>query len=851
MTANWKSWFAPSLQSREWELTRDLFLEVRREMLTSPFATDEGIQQFIGEMVEEICASRGFQPSVPFGNALWQAIGEFLESEGLTLRLAQEPPRDLTLEEGVRFRSLLTRHRAFLRERARLLPIWRTKLVILFSGILASFPLSAVAASDDADEVAQRDSLARDAKAHSLCADLPLVMDRSIVTFFDSDISDAHLFDDIREIFDRNVHAASGVRADARRNRQANLIFPTDNSNHDPAFLVNLYFRGTPLEGFFSAELPFVVERSDPNRGSAVSFAALLGQCGLMHEESWWKGDSTYGFEGLLGLEIGGNSVGAPVPCGFTTATAHALLSGVTGSGKNNLINVLVASLAIRYSPEELEFFMIDLKEGVEFQRFAQHSLPHARVISVSNDAEFALNVLRGLDAEMEKRGFLFTSSGAKDISSYREKTGKRLSRILLIVDEAKTLYGGEDASYALSFFDRMAAKGRSFGLHLLLANQSFSGASLRSSTISNLGIRLVTKGRGERSAENVLDSSNTVLESLSQHDAVYNDGHGSKDFNHPCRVPEWKDLDDAYLERLAAKATRDFRKPVVFNGRDLPSLSLCSALNGRASTQGEDGAPRMWLGAPMSLDEFVQVEWRRDAKQHFLIADVDEQEATGLLAAAWISLLETVPVQAQQFEVLDLGTPRKAWSEALRAIGAASGARYVELREDTLLDALDRLASLVEERTNARMYDEPTRFLILHGVHRLRELANASATYGSARGTAGRRTISDALGSILREGAYVGVHVIAWCDTAENVRRVLEPGKLRGEFGIVAAGKQSDDMLSRALVGNGKAATIGSNRMVLANSLDGDPCVFRPYRLPETSWLVRTAERQNVNRPL
>ena len=848
MTANWKSWFAPSVQSREWEITRDLLADVRREMIKSPFATDEGIQQFIHDMVVDICAERGVEPSLSFGNALWQAIGEFLDSEGLTLRIDQEPPSNLTLEEGVRLRLLLTRHRDFLREHQRLLPIWRTKLVILFSGILEYFPQMAIASFDE-DAAGQNDSRnVRTTKALALCTALPLVLDRSISTFFDTDISEAHLFDGIRQVFDRNVHVASGVPADAGRTSQARLLYPTDSTSKDPEFLVAAYLRDTPLERFFSAELSFVVENRDALR-APVSFASLLEGYRLQDEQYWWRGDSTLGFDGLLGLAIDGSEEGAPVVCSFTTATAHALLSGVTGSGKNNLINVLVASLAIRYPPEELEFFMIDLKEGVEFQRFAEYGLPHARVISVSSDAEFALNVLRGLDAEMERRGRMFTSSGAKDIAAYRQKTGKCLSRILLIVDEAKTLYGGEDATYALSFFDRMAAKGRSFGLHLLLANQSFSGASLRSSTIANLGIRLVTKGRGERTADNVLETSNVVLESLSQHDAVYNDGHGSKDYNHPCRVPEWTDRDDEYLRRLAEKAAPDFRKPMVFNGDNLPLLSSCSALNGSATSGGGERTPRIWLGAPMSLDESVLVELKRDSKQNFLIADVDEQEATGLLVATCVSLLETVPATAQQFEVLDLGTQRKAWSDSLRTIGVAAGSRFFGLREDTLLDALGRIAGVVEERTNARMHDEPSKFLILHGVHRLRELVNAPPAFGSSRSATGQRTVRELLGSILRDGAYVGVHVIAWCDTAEHVHSVLEPGKLRGEFGIVAAGRQSDDMLSRALVGTGKAATIGANRMVLANSASGEPRVFRPYGLPETSWLESAVGRQRANR--
>lgn len=249
-----------------------------------------------------------------------------------------------------------------------------------------------------------------------------------------------------------------------------------------------------------------------------------------------------------------------------------------------------------------------------------------------------------------------------------------------------------------------------------------------------------------------------------------------------------------------------------------------------------------------MSLDESVGVEWKRESKQNFLIADKDEEEATGLIAAAWLSLIDTVPPRAQQFSLLDLGTSGKPWSEALTSIRRAAGARVIEVHQGSLLDALGSLASVVEARTESRMYEEPSAFLILHGIHRLRELQNAPPSFGSKKGATDQRTVSESLGSILRDGPYVGVHVIAWCDTAENVRRFLEPGKLRGEFGIVAAGRQPDDMLSRALIGNGKAATPGANRMVLANSGgDAEPFVFRPYGLPTTQWLEVLVGRQGV----
>ena len=59
----------------------------------------------------------------------------------------------------------------------------------------------------------------------------------------------------------------------------------------------------------------------------------------------------------------------------------HALIAGKTGSGKSTLLHVLVTNLALWYSPEEVEFYLVDFKKGVEFKTYATHKLPHARVV--------------------------------------------------------------------------------------------------------------------------------------------------------------------------------------------------------------------------------------------------------------------------------------------------------------------------------------------------------------------------------------------------------------------------------------------------------------------------------------
>ena len=125
---------------------------------------------------------------------------------------------------------------------------------------------------------------------------------------------------------------------------------------------------------------------------------------------------------------------GIAVPLGRAGATAlqmlalgkgtsqHALIAGKTGSGKSTLLHVLIMQLALRYSPDEVELYLIDFKKGVEFKTYASHQLPHARVVAVESEREFGLSVLQRFDAELVQRGELFRQAGVNDLKEWRGK---------------------------------------------------------------------------------------------------------------------------------------------------------------------------------------------------------------------------------------------------------------------------------------------------------------------------------------------------------------------------------------------------------------------------------------------
>src|ERR1044071_8819051 len=157
------------------------------------------------------------------------------------------------------------------------------------------------------------------------------------------------------------------------------------------------------------------------------------------------------------------------VPIGRTGATKlqylaigkgtrqHGLIAGKTGSGKSTLFHVIITNLSLWCSPEQVEFYLIDFKKGVEFKCYATQKLPHARVVAIESDREFALSVLQRVDEELKRRGDAFRKLGVQDVAGYKKAGGGNLPRTLLIIDEFQEFFVDDDtiAQSASLLFDR------------------------------------------------------------------------------------------------------------------------------------------------------------------------------------------------------------------------------------------------------------------------------------------------------------------------------------------------------------------------------------------------------------
>ena len=215
----------------------------------------------------------------------------------------------------------------------------------------------------------------------------------------------------------------------------------------------------------------------------------------------------------------------------------------------------MITNLALRYSPDEVELYLVDFKKGVEFKAYARSLLPHARVVAIESEREFGLSVLQRLDAELRTRGDMFRKRGTQDVKAYRAAVpDARLPRILLIIDEFQELFVEDDriAQESALLLDRLVRQGRAFGIHVLLGSQTLGGAyTLARSTIGQMAVRIALQC-SEADAHLILSEDNTAARLLTRPgEAIYNDANGLYEGNHPFQIVWLADGErDEYLQQ-------------------------------------------------------------------------------------------------------------------------------------------------------------------------------------------------------------------------------------------------------------------------------------------------------------
>jgi S-DNA-T family DNA segregation ATPase FtsK/SpoIIIE len=213
-----------------------------------------------------------------------------------------------------------------------------------------------------------------------------------------------------------------------------------------------------------------------------------------------WTRPASTGVRALLGISAEG-----PVPIDLVRDGPHVLVGGTTGAGKSELLQTFVTSLALAHRPDALSFVLIDYKGGSAFTDCAR--LPHVLGVVTDLDAHLTTRALTSLEAELKRRERLLAEVGAKDLDDYRRSArpgAPPLGRLVLVVDEFKML--ADDLPDFVAGLVRLAAIGRSLGVHLVLATQRPAGI-ISADMRANISLRIALRVRDRADSDDVIES--------------------------------------------------------------------------------------------------------------------------------------------------------------------------------------------------------------------------------------------------------------------------------------------------------------------------------------------------------
>ena len=391
---------------------------------------------------------------------------------------------------------------------------------------------------------------------------------------------------------------------------------------------------------------------------------------------AWWSagGRSTYAvigacYDGPFGIDLRKDG-------------PHALIAGTTGAGKSELLQTLIASLACVNRPDAMTFVLVDYKGGSAFSGCVR--LPHVVGMVTDLDAHLTQRALSSLAAELTRREQILATAGVKDIEDYtvlldRQAPGheadnllEAMPRLVIVIDEFASLV--RDLPDFVTGLVSIAQRGRSLGIHLILATQRPSGV-VSADIRANTNLRIALRVTDAAESADVIEAADAASisratpgrayvrlghASLVPFQAARIGGHrpGTTRAGRPRVIPvDWPGLGRPEPARPATRAAAD---------DEVTDLTvLVEQIQHAAAGLGIRAQPSPWLGPlprTLLLRDLGTTSGRAHASAPFGLIDLPRQQRQ----RAAVLHLDTFS------HLMAAGAPRSGRSQLLRTLAAS-----------------------------------------------------------------------------------------------------------------------------------------------------------------------------------
>ncbi|GAA8320311.1 FtsK/SpoIIIE domain-containing protein [Helicobacter pylori] len=331
----------------------------------------------------------------------------------------------------------------------------------------------------------------------------------------------------------------------------------------------------------------------------------------LQKDEKFWTESSQSKVSVPMGWDINHKEVCFEIG----EAQNHTLICDHSGSGKSNFLHVLIQNLAFYYDPDEVQLFLLDYKERVEFNAYTNPILEHARLVSVASSVGFGMSFLSWLCDEMKIRSELFKQFKVKDLSDYR-KHGE-MPRLIVVVDEFQVLFSDSSTKEKESVdqsLNTLLKKGRSYGVHLVLATQTMRGGEIDSNIKAQIANRIALPMDADDSAK-ILDDDAAC--EIQKPEGIFNNNGGHQKYHTKMSIPKAPDDFKPFIKKIHRDFNQRNLTPIehkIYNGEK--SLEMPNTLKANEM--------RLHLGKEADYEQKDLIVEFENNESHLLVVSQD-----------------------------------------------------------------------------------------------------------------------------------------------------------------------------------------------------------------------------------
>ncbi len=460
----------------------------------------------------------------------------------------------------------------------------------------------------------------------------------------------------------------------------------------------------------------------------------------LFTSENFWTESSSDG----ICIPIGKDEKDRIVNFTLGHDSHHAKVGGMTGTGKSVVLHNIISNGAWLYSPDELQFILMDFKDGIGFKPY--ENLPHTRILSLDKQPSFAQNVLDYVLRESSKRNQVFSENGVDNFADYKSLNLSAMPRLLVVIDEFTSMYYGISSSEARTLnekIDEITRTVRSTGINMIICTQGLNKLDVELSQFS-LGIGL--RFQSDRDKRFIAPNFQFPA-GMKAGDAFYCEDDSAKRF----RVAYMKNdrvnnrmMVDERIAQINEKSNVYSRfERFIYNGKE--QVDFVAASSNKIS-----------IGLPILSHKPVEISFNNDNRSNLLVVGSSHEAASSIFYHTIKQLIS----DSSKKKIFILN--KSSLQNALQEFEDSNNEGCIYTTEDTkITDTIESSVGTIIKRQNQKEHWNTDIYIFLYD----------SFNYGMGKRTeSGKTTIeNEYLMEILKNGPAKGIHLLVYSDSFKH----------------------------------------------------------------------------------